>query len=196
MLAYICLVEKSQVIFEAVGQLMKGNLILCPADNFWGVCCDASQESAVQKMIDLSEYDKSSQLTILLNSDAMVNNCVKEIPGIIWDLLDLHTEPLNLIMEGGLYVAKNALADDGSICFRLIKTGIAAEIMQKTRKPLVFYSGRFKDEKPSINPDDLNSQFKASSGFIVPSKFASSLSGKAEKIIRIQENGEINILRK
>ena len=89
----MCLVEIKQVIFEAVGQLMKGNLILCPADNFCGVCCDATQENAVQKIIELSEGDKSSHLTILLNSDAMVNNCVKEIPGIVWDLLDLHTEP-------------------------------------------------------------------------------------------------------
>lgn len=184
------------MVFEAVKQLSKGNVILCPTDSVWGLSCDATNETAVNKIFELKKRDPMKSFIILLNSDAMVNNCVKEIPGIVWDLIDLSTEPLSIVMNGGLYVAKNAIHEDGSIAFRMIKSGIANDILGKFRKPMISTSTNFSGEPTPLSFTEVNAEIKSKVDYTVPEMYAKEMSGKPSKMIKVKENGEITILRK
>src|SRR5690554_1871079 len=116
--------RKNYAINLAVDFLKKGKLILCPTDSVYGISCDATNEAAVQRVLDLKYRSSKKGFIILVNSDRMVNQCFKEIPAVAWDLMDLSDVPLTIVMEEGRFVAPNVLNVDGSLGMRYIKEGV------------------------------------------------------------------------
>jgi L-threonylcarbamoyladenylate synthase len=188
--------NKKELIDQAVEQLKKGKVILCPADTIWGLSCDATNDVAINKIFELKKRDKKKSFIILLNSDAMINNCIKEIPGIVWDLIDLSTEPLSIIMDGAQYVAKNAINENGSIAFRRVKSGIVNDIITKFRKPIISTSPNLSGESTPITLSQISSEIKSNVDFTVPEEFAKGMTGKSSKLIKVKTNGEVIIVRK
>lgn len=184
------------MINQAVEHLKNGDVILCPADTIWGLSCDATNEEAINKLFDLKKRDPKKSFIILLNSDAMINNCIKDVPGVAWDLIDLSTEPLSIIMDGAMYVAKNAIHEDGSIAFRMIKTGICNDILNKFRKPIISTSPNLSGEPTPIQFSDINKLIQENVDYTIPQEFVNTMTGKPSKIIKIKENGEVTIIRK
>ena len=188
--------EKREVINEAINHLNKGEVILCPTDSIWGLSCDATNEDAVKKILALKKRDDKKGFTILLNSDAMVNNCMKDVPGVVWDLIDLSTEPLSIVIDHGMYVAKNAMHENGSISFRYINHGFCNDLLTKFRKPIVSTSANLSGEETPIVYQKINPEIRNNVAYSIPEKIATDMSGKPSKIIKIKENGEVIILRK
>ncbi|MCB0802817.1 MAG: Sua5/YciO/YrdC/YwlC family protein [Flavobacteriales bacterium] len=188
--------NKKEVIDQAVEHLKNGSIILCPTDTIWGLSCDATNKVAVQKLLDLKKRDPNKSFIILLNSDAMINNCIKDMPSVAWDIIDLSNEPISLIMDGALYVAENAIHKDGSIAFRMIKSGFCFDLLTKFRKPIISTSPNFSGEKTPLRLNDINAEIKAKVAFQIPEEFAGEMSGKPSKILKIKPNGEVTIIRK
>jgi len=187
---------KNEAIQKAVENLKSGNLILCPTDTIYGISCDATNEKAVQKIIDLKGRNQSKSFIVLVNSDRMVNQCFKEIPEVVWDMIDLNDQPLTIVMDDGRYVAKNVLNQDGSLGMRYIKKGIINEILRKHNKPIVSTSPNFSNEPTPINFEEIHPEIINKIDFVFPKFKYEEMSGKPSKIIQIKSNGEVKILRK
>lgn len=187
---------KNEAIQEAVQNLKSGNIILCPTDTIYGISCDATNEAAVQKIIDLKGRDQSKSFIILVNSDRMVNQCFKDIPEVVWDMIDLNDQPITIVMDDGQYVAKNVLNRDGSLGMRYIKSGAINEILKKHNKPIVSTSANFSGEPSPMSYDEINTELFDQLDFVFPNVSEEEMSGKPSKIIQIRSNGEVKILRK
>ena len=53
------------------------------------------------------------------------------------DLLDEADTPLTLVLPGAKGISKKAIAEDGSVAFRMIKKGPLHQIIYNLKKPLV-----------------------------------------------------------
>lgn len=187
---------KSEATQEAVEHLKNGEVILCPTDTIYGLSCDATNAAAVQKIIDIKGRSTEKSFIILVNADRMVNQCFKDIPEVVWDMIDLSDSPLTLVMEGGQYVAPNVLNKDGSLGMRSIKEGSINDILRKFNKPIVSTSPNISGEPTPMQFEAIDDSIKSQVDFIFPNFADEKMSGKPSKILRIRPNGEVNILRK
>ncbi len=63
--------------------LKEGGMILYPTDTVWGLGCDATNSSAVEKIFRIKNRDESKSLIILVNG----STCLKDMSKISRKLL-------------------------------------------------------------------------------------------------------------
>ncbi len=133
---------------------------------------DAKNEELAKSFLSVS----ANKLTILIGSDRMANQCIKDIPEVAWDMMDYATTPLTLILDGGQFVSKNLINKDGSLAIQKLENGELYDLVSKFNKPIACLA---LDQNENIPSDYklINKQNKVK-----------------EKIMRIRLNGEIEIL--
>ncbi|MDA9312661.1 hypothetical protein N8371_04545 [Vicingaceae bacterium] len=113
---------------------------------------------------------------ILISSDRMANQCIKDIPEIAWDMMDYAITPLTLVLDGGQFVSKHLITEDGSLSIQKLNTGPLFELVSKYGKPIAFFNS---DKNHSIQIDF---------------KIVMKQNMVKEKIVRIRPNGEVEII--
>jgi L-threonylcarbamoyladenylate synthase len=188
--------NEKEAIEQAVAKLKAGEVILCPSDTIYGLSCDATNDEAVEKIMQLKGRSASKSFIVLVNSDRMVNQCIKEIPDVAWDMMDLAEKPLTLVMEATSFISKKAINQDGSLGIRMVKSGSCYELIKRFNKPIISTSANISGEATPLSFDEITREIKENVAFAYPPKLANGLSNSPSKIVRIQANGEIEILRK
>ncbi len=116
------------------------------------------------------------KIAILISSDRMANQCIKDIPEIAWDMMDFATTPLTLVLDGGQFVSRHLINTNGSLAIQKLDEGFLFEIVLKYNKPIACIN---LDKKQLIQSDF---------NFVIDQNM------KQEKIMRVRLNGEIEIL--
>ncbi len=182
------------IINEAVEVLRNGGVILYPTDTIPGVGCDATNEEAVSKIFDIKNRPAQKSMILLVNSDAMLQKYVAEVPEMAWDIIDLSEKPTTIIYPKGVNLPDICLAEDKSIGIRMIKTGYLFQLIQKLGKPLVATSANFSDEPNPNTIEEINPLLAKKVDFIV--NLPSESNNRASAIIKLELNGEFKIIRK
>ncbi len=188
--------NNSEAIKESVKQLKNGNVILFPSDSVWGLSCDATNAEAVEKIINLKGKNREKSFIVLVNSDRMINQCVKDFPAVAWDLIDLAEKPLTLVLDGGQYVAPNVINKDGSLGLRKVKEGDIFDLIRSFNKPIISSSANFSGEATPLSYQDIDPKLKEKVDFIYPIVKVQNKATSPSKIIRVGLNGDVKILRK
>ena len=101
---------------EALRVLRDGGIIVYPTDTVWGIGCDATNEEAVRRIYALKQREDSKSMLVLLDSAAKLNYYVADIPAAAEMLLGLEDKkPLTIIYPGARNMARNLIAEDGSV---------------------------------------------------------------------------------
>lgn len=183
-------------IKKAVENLKAGKTLLLPTDTVWGISCDATNPEAVDKIKAIKQRDDSKSFIVLLNSDRMINKHIKEIPSLIWDLLDIEEQPLTLVLEGGQHLAPSVINNDGTIAVRMLKSGVCHDILKRFGKPIVSTSANFSEKNSPLTYPEIDPELKQKIDYEFPDSLANKGTNKPSKILKIMCNGDIEILRK
>ncbi len=176
--------------------LKNGGTILYPTDTVWGIGCDATNAAAVEKVFAIKNRHAAKSLIVLVSDDAMLNKCVKEVPAMAWDILEHVTKPTTIIYPNGINVAKNVLAEDGSIAIRMIKEPFCNKLIHQFNKPIVSTSANISGETPPASFNDVDDKIKNAVDYVVNYRQPEKKNIRASSIIKIGINGEIEIIRK
>jgi len=188
--------NQKDAIIEASQQLKKGKLILFPSDTIWSLSCDATNKEAVDQLIQLKGRTKDKSFIVLVNSDRMVNQCIKEIPEVAWDMMDMSESPLTLVLDGGQFVSPNVINNDNSLGIRMVKEGDIHQLLHKFNRPIVSTSANFSGKPTAKNFIEINEKLKKRVDYIYPFQQESKKNTAPSKIVRIKANGEVEIIRK
>ena len=188
--------NQKEAIYETIDHLKKGEVILFPSDTIWGLTCDATNAEAVERLIELKGRSTHKSFIVLVNNDRMVNQCIGDIPAVAWDMMDLAESPLTLVLDKGQFVANNVINQDGSLGIRMVKNGPIEELVHRFNKPLVSTSANFSGEPSAMSFQKINPVLKEKVDYVFPIQQDAPSSTKASKIVRIRNNGEVEILRK
>jgi L-threonylcarbamoyladenylate synthase len=182
-------------IQKSVELLKKGKVILYPTDTIWGIGCDATNSKAVQKIYKIKQRTESKALILLLDSIENLSTYVENVPAITAELINHSTSPLTIVYSGAKNISKNLIAKDGSIAIRIVKGEYCAEVIKQLGKPLVSTSANLSDQYAPRHFEEISDEIKNSVDYIVD-LFRDRIQGmKASTIIRIEENGNFEILR-
>ena len=74
-------------IERAVEVLRRGGIILYPTDTVWGIGCDATDETAVERVYQLKRSCNKKGMIVLTESIDRVGCYFRNVPAVAWDLL-------------------------------------------------------------------------------------------------------------
>jgi L-threonylcarbamoyladenylate synthase len=194
-----------QEIHNALKVLREGGTILYPTDTIWGLGCDATNEKAVEKIFQIKKRSESKSVIVLVSDDAMLNRFVKDVPEMAWDLMDANnseeddepTKPITIIYDTARGLAKNVLAEDGSIGIRMVtreRNDFCHRLIHKFGKPIVSTSANISGEPAPQDFSEISEEIKSKVDYVVRLNYDSGQK-TASSIIKLKANGEFKIIR-
>jgi len=182
-------------IKAAIAVLQKGGIILYPTDTIWGLGCDASNEDAVQRIYTIKNRADSKSMLVLMENAALIERYVDELPDVAYDLIELTDKPLTIIFDGAKNLAKNLIAEDGSIGIRITKEAFSSELIRRFKRPIVSTSANISGKPSPARFSDIDQGIIDSVDFVV--KFRQDEIQKAvpSSIMKLGRGGEIKIIR-
>jgi L-threonylcarbamoyladenylate synthase len=172
-----------------------GGTILYPTDTIWGVGCDATNYDAVKKIYSIKKREESKSMLILVNSIEMIKKYVEAIPEIALSLIHASTHPLTIIYPKGKNLAKNLLAEDGSIGIRIVKNEFCNQLLDLYNKPIVSTSANIAGDKSPLGFFDISEKVKSVVDYIVPLNHDKLSPTRSSDIIKVTLSGKIEIIR-
>ena len=132
---------------EAVRILREGGIIVYPTDTVWGIGCDATNEAAVSKIYALKQREDTKSMLVLLDSPAKLDYYV-DVPEAAEMLLEtindqmvndqmVNAKPLTIIYPNARHLAKNLIAEDGSIGIRISSEPFSKALCAQLKHPIV-----------------------------------------------------------
>ena len=141
---------------EALRVLREGGIIVYPTDTVWGIGCDATNEAAVAKIYALKQREDSKSMLVLLDSAAKLDYYV-DVPETAEMLLEIQNskfkiqnsieygaqtdlqdeKPMTIIYPNARHLAKNLIAEDGSIGIRITSEPFSKALCAQLKRPIV-----------------------------------------------------------
>ena len=191
---------KEEDIRQAVETMWKGGVILYPTDTVWGIGCDATNAEAVKRVYAIKQRDDSKALICLVDSDARMQRYFRNVPDVAWQLIDSLKEgdakPTTLILDGAINLAENLIADDGSVGIRITNEPFSKELCYRFQKAIVSTSANISGEPAAQNYGDIDPRILEAVDYVCWSRRQEHKPHTPSSIIKLKENGEVEIIRK
>lgn len=183
-------------IRNAVETMRKGGVILYPTDTVWGIGCDATNAQAVAKVYEIKRRTDSKAMICLVDSDARVQRYVRNVPNVAWELFDCADKPTTIVLDGAVNLAPNLIAEDGSIAIRITKEDFSKQLCYRFQKPIVSTSANISGEPTAQNFKDISKEIIDAVDYVCWSRRQEHKPHKPSSIIRLREDGQVEIIRK
>jgi L-threonylcarbamoyladenylate synthase len=182
-------------INEALIVLKNGGVILYPTDTIWGLGCDATSPSAVEKIFSIKSRSSNKSLLILVDSESMLGRYVKEIPEIVYELIAVSDKPMTIIYPSGKNLAPGICSEDGSVGIRICSDEFCNELIRRFRKPLVSTSANLSGKPSPASFSEIENSVIEAADYTVKYRRDDRSSAGASSVIKVELNGTIKIIR-
>ena len=174
--------------------LKKGGNILYPTDTVWGIGCDATNEKAVTNIFHIKKREESKSLVILVNNIEMLRQYVGEIPTRLIDILKNTTKPTTVIYKNPKGLAKNVIAKDNTVAIRIAQDEFCQKLIKKFGKPIVSTSANISGSPTPSTFKEIDQSILGEVDYVV-NLYQDKINDSPSKIIRIDKDGELEVIR-
>ena len=182
---------------EACFKVLKnGGVILYPTDTVWGIGCDATNAKAVERIYQIKKRAETKSLIILLDDILKLDFYVENVPVTAFDLINNFNEPLTIIYPNAKNVAKNVIANDGSIAIRIVKDEFCKRLINLLNKPIVSTSANISREDTPLTFSKISDQIKNDVDYVVQYRQDKVVTYKPSTVIKISDKGDFETIRK
>lgn len=180
---------------EAAEVLKQGGLILYPTDTLWGIGCDATNAEAVAKIYALKRSENKHSMLVLCHSAEQIVRYVNRAPGIAFEVMEMATSPLTLILPGAVGVAENLVPAEGTLGVRVPDHEFCRLLLRRFGRPIVSTSANISGEKSPKGLSDVAREIVEGVDYVVNPRFQGRPTGKPSSIIAFGEGGEVQVIR-
>jgi L-threonylcarbamoyladenylate synthase len=174
--------------------LREGGLILYPTDTVWGIGCDATNASAVEKIFALKKRPDQKAMIALVADERDILQYVAAADLAIFDFLESAVKPTTVIYDGAIGFAENLVAADGSIGIRICNEPFCRQLIKRFRKPIVSTSANFSGEPTAGLFNEISEAIKAGVDYVVNYRQDDTTVASPSSVIK-WENGSVRVLR-
>ena len=182
-------------IDAAAEVLRKGGLILYPTDTVWGIGCDATNEEAVARIYALKRSQNKKSMLVLCASADMTVRYVDRAPGIAFEVQEMATSPLTLILPGAAGVAANLIPEEGTLGVRIPDHEFCQGLLRRFGRPIVSTSANISGQPAPRTYSEISQDIRQGVDLIVDPSLEGHPTRKASSIIRVSLSGEVNVIR-
>jgi len=183
-------------IKSAVETLRKGGVILYPTDTIWGLGCDATLGSAVERIFRIKNRDSAKSLIVLVTGIAMLERYVEAIPDAALNILEVSDSPVTIIYPKGRNLADGVCSADGSVGIRICTDEFCNELITRFRKPIISTSANPGGMNPPGNFDEIDKSITDSADYVVKHRQDDQSIFSPSPVIKIDMDGVFRIIRK
>ena len=180
----------------AIDTLKAGGIILYPTDTVWGIGCDATNPEAVAKVYAIKHREDSKAMICLVDSEARLQRYVRNVPNVAWDVIEMATTPVTVVLDGAANLAPNLLAEDGSVAMRVTREPFSNQLCYRFQKAIVSTSANISGNPPASNYCDIDPELLAAVDYVCTSRRQEKKPHTPSSIIRLRPNGEVEVIRK
>lgn len=181
-------------INKAYEVMRSGGVLLYPTDTIWGLGCDATNDEAVRKIFNIKHRADSKSMLSLVSSDGMLQQYVKDIPEIAWELIDAAVNPLTIIYDSPRNISSLLLAEDGSAGFRITNEPFSKALCLKLRKPVVSTSANISGSTSPSNFFEISEEIIEAVDYVV-GYGRNNINSSPSNIIKITNSSVVKIIR-
>ena len=184
-----------QAAAEAARVLRAGGVILYPTDTVWGLGCDAMNAEAVARIYRLKRSENKKSMLVLCASPDMTVRYVNKAPGIAFEVQEMATEPLTLVLPGAVGVAPDLIPDEGTLGVRIPDHAFCQALLRRLGRPIVSTSANLSGQPAPRRLDEVARELVEGVDHVVDPRFEGRPTGKPSSIILFNESGEFRIIR-
>jgi len=185
----------SNELNNTIKVLKQGGLILYPTDTVWGLGCDATNFSAVEKLYKLKNREDQKAMICLVSDFNMLNYHIEEIPEAAYSILEYASAPTTIIYDKPLRVTENLIAADDTLAIRIVKEGFCADLLKRFKKPIVSTSANISRKPTPKSFQEIEDYIIKGVDYVVNLE-RTNKSSNPSSIIKLSTNGEVKIIRK
>ena len=182
-----------EIVQNALNTLRAEGCLLYPTDTIWGIGCDAQSTTGVEKIYRLKQREDSKALICLVSDLGMLEKHVGAVDKNLLPYLE-EERPTTIIYPKAEGISERLKASDGSVGIRIAKDAFCQALIQALGAPLVSTSANISGANSPTSFDEITAEITDGVDAIVPLK-QNEEQTQASRIIRLQANGEIEILR-
>jgi L-threonylcarbamoyladenylate synthase len=183
-------------IKKAVDILLKGKTILYPTDTIWGIGCDATNMKAVDRIYAIKHRPENKSLIVLLDNADRIEQYARDVPQVAYDLIRNYTSPLTIIYPNARGLARNVIAEDGSIAIRVVRDEFCCRVIEGFGKPIVSTSANVSGEPAPLAFSRISDAVKNGVDHICAYNQHFVNRTKPSTIIKIRKDGTFDVIRK
>ncbi|MCH2046579.1 MAG: threonylcarbamoyl-AMP synthase [Saprospiraceae bacterium] len=184
-------------IDQLTNALNNGEIILYPTQTIWGLGCDASNETAVQQLLQLKNRPVEKGLIVLVDSLESLKKYINYIPPKASNLIEYHTRPLTIIYEQikKELFAPSVCASDGSLAIRVTLDPFCKQLLQQFGKPIVSTSANFSQAPYPKSFADIDPELSKQVAYVADYKREKISNAAPSTIVKVVKN-ELLFIRK
>jgi L-threonylcarbamoyladenylate synthase len=180
---------------QCLATLEAGGVILYPTDTIWGLGCDATNTTAVEKLISIKGKPLNKGLITLLANERDLLRYVANLDMEVLNYLETVEKPTTVIYEHGLEVADNVLNIDGSIAIRLVKEDFCRHLLKRFKKPVVSTSANLHTQPSPQFFKDISVELLGLVDYVVKYRQEDNTPTVASRIVKWKNNSGPVIIR-
>lgn len=181
-------------IEQCLTVLKEGGIILYPTDTVWGIGCDATNEIAIEKIIELKKRSANKSFVVLVASEKEILKHVVVPDLAVFDYLQKRNKPTSVIYENVIGFSENILAADGSAAIRICKDEFCKHLIKRFKKPIVSTSANFSGESTPQMFSEIKEAIKNGADYVVKYRQNDETTAAPSSIIK-WKNGNPIIIR-
>lgn len=182
-------------IKAALEALQKGGVILYPTDTIWGLGCDACNEEAISRIYAIKNRQDSKSMLVLMENPALLERYVNEVPEIAYDLIELSDKPLTIIYDYAKNLARNLIAEDGSIGIRITTEKFSSELIRRFKRPIVSTSANISGKPSPTCFDEIEDEIIEAVDYVVKYRQDETTKEAPSGIIKLGAGGQVKVIR-
>ncbi|MEG2612290.1 MAG: L-threonylcarbamoyladenylate synthase [Alistipes sp.] len=184
-----------QDVEQATKVLLEGGLILYPTDTVWGIGCDATNAEAVDKIYKLKRSENKKSMLVLCASADMIVRYVNKAPSIAFEVMELSTKPLTLILPGATGLAANLIPEERTLGVRVADHEFCSRLLRAFGRPVVSTSANISGDPAAVSLADVSREIVEGVDFVVNPRFEGKSTKQPSSIIAFTEDGSVKIIR-
>ena len=182
------------VLQNSLDVLGRSGVVLFPSDTVLGIGCDATNQDAVNTVYLIKNRPQNKSLIALVADMEMLRTYVESIPQAVHEILKGNSLPTTIVYPKVKGIAPMAMAEDGSMAFRVPKSGFALDLVKSFGKPIIATSANLSGEPIPENESQVNRRILEQVDYVVPLK-SDIYPVKPSRIIQLTIDGKTKTIR-
>jgi len=154
--------KKYEIRNETINVLENGGLVIAPSDTVYGLLVDATNENAVQKLIQFKNRPAGKPISIFVSDFFMMKKLVDVTKKQEQLLKELLPGPFTVILQSKHKVSCLLESEKGTLGIRLLCYEFITELVRRFGKPVTATSANLSGRSPHYSIDTLFSELPQS----------------------------------
>ncbi len=174
--------------------LNSGGIIIYPTETVWAIGCSSVNKKSVEKIYEIKKRKASSPLISLLENYNEINKYANSKNFDFSKIISDKNNPPTFIYPNCKSKMLHLSNSKKEIAFRITPLTYLKKIISCINSPLVSTSANISGETPPVDFESISHSILNSVDLIL--NFEVNLSGKPSSVIKINQKGEIQFIRK